>query len=317
MKVSIVIPVFNEEAVIANTNRRIADLLNVMYAKRLIDDYEIVYVDDGSRDASLSLLREISRASPKHKVISLSRNFGHQSALAAGLIHASGDAVISLDADLQDPPEVIEEMIKKYKEGNDIVYAVRRRRDTDTFFKKWTAKLFYKTMQVMGVDIVYDHADYRLVSGRVLAEFRKVREVNLFLRGIFPYMGFNSSIVYYDRQKRASGETKYPVGKMIAFAWEGITSFSTVPLRLAFFTGLIISISTVLLVLWALFVKMTGRAIPGWTSTVIPLFFIGGLNILFLGLIGEYIGKIYREVKARPIFIIKEMYNFDADQREQ
>jgi glycosyltransferase involved in cell wall biosynthesis len=280
---------------------------------RTIGDYEIIYVDDGSKDNSLSLLRTFSTESQKVKVLSFSRNFGHQPALAAGILHSSGDAVVSLDADLQDPPELVEEMIAKYRMGNDIVYAVRRERDGDTFLKRWTARAFYMTMKKMGVDIVYDHADYRLISRKVVEEFRKIREVNLFLRGIFPYLGFKHEIVYYDRQKRFAGETKYPLRKMFSFAWEGITSFSSVPLRLASITGFIISLGSVGLILWALYVRLSGKAIPGWASIVIPLFFIGGLNILFLGLMGEYIGKIYSEVKKRPLFIIRERHNINDD----
>ena len=313
MKLSIIIPVFNEEAVINTTHKKITALLDSLTWKETIGDYEIIYVDDGSKDNSLSLLRTFSTESQKIKLISFSRNFGHQPALTAGILHSSGDAVVSLDADLQDPPELIEEMLAKYRMGNDIVYAVRRERDGDTFLKRWTARIFYKVMKKMGVNIVYDHADYRLISRKVVEEFRKIREVNLFLRGIFPYLGFKHEIVYYDRQKRFAGETKYPLRKMFSFAWEGITSFSSVPLRLASITGFIISLGSVGLILWALYVRLSGKAIPGWASIVIPLFFIGGLNILFLGLMGEYIGKIYSEVKKRPLFIIQERHNINDD----
>lgn len=313
MKLSIIIPVFNEEAVIGTTHKSISGLLEDMIWKEIISDYEIIYVDDGSKDNSLSLLRTFSTESQKVKVISFSRNFGHQPALTAGILYSTGDAVVSLDADLQDPPELIEEMLAKYRMGNDIVYAVRRERDGDTFLKRWTARIFYKVMKKMGVNIVYDHADYRLISRKVVEEFRKIREVNLFLRGIFPYLGFKHEIVYYDRQKRFAGETKYPLRKMFSFAWEGITSFSSVPLRLASITGFIISLGSVGLILWALYVRLSGKAIPGWASIVIPLFFIGGLNILFLGLMGEYIGKIYSEVKKRPLFIIRERHNINDD----
>ena len=313
MKLSIVVPVFNEEAVIGAANKRIISFLEDLTWKEIINDYEIIYVDDGSKDNSLSMLRTFSTESQKVKLISFSRNFGHQPALTAGILHSSGDAVVSLDADLQDPPELIEEMLAKYRMGNDIVYAVRRERDGDTFLKRWTARAFYMTMKKMGVDIVYDHADYRLISRKVVEEFRKIREVNLFLRGIFPYLGFKHEIVYYDRQKRFAGETKYPLRKMFSFAWEGITSFSSVPLRLASITGFIISLGSVGLILWALYVRLTGKAIPGWASIVIPLFFIGGLNILFLGIMGEYLGKIYSEVKKRPLFIIQERHNINDD----
>jgi glycosyltransferase involved in cell wall biosynthesis len=313
MKLSIIIPVFNEEAVIKVTHARVIGIVENFSEKHLIEDYEIIYVDDGSRDNSLTILKSFATESPKIKIISFSRNFGHQPALAAGIIHSSGDTVVSLDADLQDPPEVIEEMLEKYRNGNDIVYAVRRERHTDSLFKRWSARLFYKIMQFMGIDIIYDHADYRLISNKVVNEFKKIKEVNIFLRGIFPFMGFKYDIVYYDRQKRLAGETGYPLRKMIAFAWEGITSFSSVPLKMASFIGFMLSLVSIFLITWAFYVKIVGKAIPGWASIVIPIFFIGGLNILFLGLIGEYIGKIYLEVKKRPLFIVKERYNITGD----
>jgi glycosyltransferase involved in cell wall biosynthesis len=297
--------------VIGATHGRVLQILGELIGKRAIDDYEMIFVDDGSRDGSLDVLKHLAKSSPHCKVLSFSRNFGHQPALAAGILHSTGDAVVSLDADLQDPPELIEEMIERYRDGNDVVYAVRRVREHDTFFKRVTARLFYRGMRAMGADVIYDHADFRLISRKVVEAFLQMKEFNIFLRGIFPYMGFSHDIVYYERQERLSGETKYPLRKMIAFAWEGITSFSTVPLRVASLVGGVISLLSVLLVVWAFFVKMSGRAIPGWSSTVIPLFFIGGLNILFLGLVGEYIGKIYLEVKRRPLFIIKESYNID------
>lgn len=313
MKLSVVIPVFNEEAIIGTTQGRVCGLLDELIRKNLIDDYEMIFVDDGSRDNSLNILKELAKVSLKTKIVSFSRNFGHQPALAAGILYSSGDAVVSLDADLQDPPELIEEMLEKHRKGNDIVYAVRKARVKDTLFKRMTARLFYRIMHAMGTHVLYDHADYRMVSRKVVESFRNIKEFNIFLRGIFPYLGFTHDIVYYDRQERFAGETKYPLRKMIAFAWEGITSFSNVPLRIASFTGFVTFLSSVLLGIWAFYTKLSGRAIPGWTSTVIPFFFIGGLQILFLGLIGEYIGKIYLEVKRRPLFIIKEKYNIDAD----
>jgi polyisoprenyl-phosphate glycosyltransferase len=313
MKLSIIIPVFNEEAVIETTHSRITSLTDEMMQEKVIDDCEIIYIDDGSRDGSLNILKGFSAKSPKTKVLSFSRNFGHQPALAAGILHTSGDAVVSLDADLQDPPELIGEMIKEYKSGHDIVYAVRKERNADSLFKRWTARLFYRLMQSMGVDIIYDHADYRLISRKVVEEFRNMKEFNLFLRGIFPFMGFNHTIVRYERQKRAAGQTKYPLKKMVSFAWQGITSFSSVPLRMASVAGLAIFFGSLGLIAWAFYTKLRGEAIPGWTSIVIPMFFIGGLNILFLGLIGEYIGKIYLEVKKRPLFIVKESYNMDDE----
>ena len=309
------IPVFNEDAVIGSTHSRIAGLAEDLCRRAVIGDYEIIYVDDGSKDKSLEILKGLSADSPRTKILSFSRNFGHQRALAAGITHSSGDAVVSMDADLQDPPELIEEMIEKYKMGNDIVYAVRKERSTDSLFKRGTARFFYRAMKLMGVDIVYDHADFRLISSEVVSAFRDMGEVNIFLRGIFPFLGFKHEMVYYDRQERAAGETKYPLRKMLSFAWEGITSFSIVPLRMASFTGFLIFLASLVLICWAFYGKIAGEAIPGWTSIVIPMSFIGGLNILFLGLIGEYIGKIYIEVKKRPLFIIKKKYNFDGSRQ--
>jgi len=313
MKLSVVIPVCNEEAVIGTTHGTVFGLLSRMVQAGTVDAYEIVYVDDGSKDGTLGILRGLAEASKTVKVLSFSRNYGHQPALAAGILHAAGDAVVSLDADLQDPPELITEMLVKFKEGNDIVYAVRRARNTDTFFKKWTARFFYKLMRFMGVDIIYDHADYRLISRKVIEEFRRFSEVNIFLRGIFPSMGFRYAIVFFDRRARFAGETKYPLRKMLSFAWEGITSFSRKPLRIASATGFGISLVSVMLVGWVFSAWVVGDAIPGWASTLIPLLLIGGLNIFFLGLIGEYIGKIYMEVKRRPLFIVSERYNFGEE----
>lgn len=317
MKLSVVIPVYNEEAVIETTHQRILSFLDDLTGLNLVDDFEIIYVDDGSHDGSLSILRTLSAASSRVKVVSFSRNFGHQAALAAGMLHSSGDAVVSLDADLQDPPELIADMLQKFKEGNDIVYAVRGQRSTDSLLKRRTARVFYEAMRLMGVSIICDHADYRMISRKVVHAFSQIREANLFLRGIFPYLGFTHDIVYYDRQKRFAGETKYPLRKMLSFAWNGITSFSIVPLRLASLSGLIIFLSSVGCAVWAFCIHLFGKTVPGWTSIAIPLFFIGGLNLLFLGLIGEYLGKIYIEVKRRPLFLIKETHNITEPTAER
>jgi glycosyltransferase involved in cell wall biosynthesis len=311
MKLSVVIPLFNEESVIEATKDRLEALLDDLTGKGIVSDYEILFVDDGSTDASLGILKRFAEASPKMKVLSFSRNFGHQAALATGLLYSTGDAVVSLDADLQDPPELIYEMVGQYCAGYDIVYAVRKKREKDTFIKRHTARGFYRLMQCMGVTIVYDHADYRLISKRVVESFRKMQEVNLFLRGIFPYLGFNHTNVYYEREARLAGKTKYPLFKMLSFAWEGITSFSTVPLKIASLVGFATFMLSMVLIFWSLHAKFAGRTIPGWTSIVIPTFFIGGLNIFFLGLIGEYVGKIYLETKRRPLSVIKEKYNLD------
>ncbi len=311
LKLSIVIPCFNEELVIDETSRRLLQLLETWVQDDFITHYEIVYVNDGSRDSTLKKLRELADRNENIKVISFSNNFGHQAALTAGLYHASGDAVVSLDADLQDPPEVIEQMIQAYKSGSEIVYGVRRDRKEDTFLKRFTALTFYKLMKYMGVNCVYNHADFRLLSKKVLREFKRYEEINRFIRGMIPLLGFSHSIVEYDRENRYAGETKYPLKKMFAFAIEGITSFSNVPLRIASLLGFVIFFCTLLLSIWALVVKLSKASVPGWASTVLPVYFLGGIQLIFFGVLGEYIGKIYMEVKKRPLFIIKEKYNIE------
>jgi glycosyltransferase involved in cell wall biosynthesis len=310
MKLSIVIPCFNEQEVIRKTNGRLLGLLEGFYANGVIRRHEIIYVDDGSRDATLSILKELAEKDSNIKVISFTRNFGHQCALSAGLHHATGDVTVSMDADLQDPPEAIEEMIRQYQSGYDIVYGVRRNRDKDTLFKRNTARLFYRFMRKMGVDLVENHADFRLLSKPVLEAFRDYTEVNRFLRGMFPLMGFRRSIVEYERVERFAGETKYPLKRMVSFAIEGITSFSYLPLRVASILGLAISLVAFFLIVWVIAVKFLGLAVPGWASTVLPIYLLGGIQLVVLGIIGEYIGKIYVEVKRRPLYLIKETVNF-------
>ena len=311
MELSIVIPCYNEGEVIQETNSRLTTILSDLVSHELISKYEILYVDDGSNDNTLDCLKQLITSDKNMKVISLSGNFGHQSALAAGLNYASGDAVISMDADLQDPPEILEEMLDKFKEGYDIVYGVRKSRENDSFFKRTTAGLFYNLMKAMGVNMISNHADFRLLSRRVLNEFKKYTEVNKFLRGLFPIIGFNQCVIEYEREKRFAGRTKYPLKKMISFAVEGVTSFSYFPLRIAAISGFVIFIGALFLTIWALISKFMGFVIPGWTSTVLPLYLFGGIQLMFLGIIGEYIGKIYMEVKKRPSYIVKEMYNFE------
>jgi polyisoprenyl-phosphate glycosyltransferase len=311
VKLSIVVPCYNEEKVLHETNGRLITLISSWVAGELIGDYEIIYINDGSQDDTLKILKQLAENNKNIKVISFSGNFGHQAALTAGLHYASGDAAVSMDADLQDPPEVIEKMLEKFNEGFDIVYGVRISRGKDGFFKKLTAKGFYRLMKLIGVPLVYEHADFRLLSASALTEFKKYTEVNRFLRGIIPLMGFNNCVVEYERKERFAGETKYPLKKMLIFAIEGLTSLSLVPLRIVSFAGLIMFFVSFLLSIWALFIKIKGLALPGWTSTVLPIYFLGGIQLIFLGIIGEYIGKIYLEVKKRPLFIIKEKYNLE------
>lgn len=245
--------------------------------------------------------------------LSLSRNRGHQNALLAGLMTAKEKAnlVISMDADLQDDIHAIDEMIKKYNEGSDIVYGVRSSRKKDTFFKKVTAEGFYKFMKLMGVDIVFNHADYRLTSKRVLDELENFKEVNLFLRGLFPLIGFKTEIVYYERKERFAGESKYPLKKMLNFAWDGISSFSVKPLRFITGLGFLLTLFSIFVLIYSLIVKIIGNAVSGWTFIVCSIWFVGGLQMLSLGIIGEYIGKIYNETKQRPRYIISE--NLDEE----
>ena len=313
---SIIIPCYNEENVVRKTVDHLLCLIRQWLSEDLFKSYEIIFVDDGSKDNTLSILKELSRENHHLKIIAFSKNFGHQAALTAGLLHAAGDAAVTIDADLQDPPGVIKEMIEKYKKGCQIVYGVRRERHGDTFFKKYSALIFYKIMIFMGVNLVYNHADFRLLSRTVLDQFNRFQEVNRFIRGMIPMMGFDQAIVQYDRDKRHAGYSKYPTKKMISFAVEGITSFSSVPLRIAAALGFTIFSGTTLFILWAFWERLAGNTIPGWASTVLPIYFLGGIQLMFFGIIGEYIGKIYMEVKKRPLFFIKEKYNlYESDDK--
>jgi glycosyltransferase involved in cell wall biosynthesis len=307
--IAIVVPCFNEEEVLGETASRLLGLLGRLQAAGKITAASSVwFVDDGSRDRTWALIEQLSRTHRNIRGVKLSRNRGHQNALMAGLLSAEGDAIVSIDADLQDDIEAIEQMVDQFRAGDDVVLGVRRRRDTDTFFKHSTAALFYRVMRWFGADSVPNHADFRLMSRRAIVALSQFREANLFLRGLVPLLGFRSSHVLYDRGERFAGESKYPLRKMVAFALEGITSFSVTPLRLITLTGAVVFLLTILLTLWVLWVRIfTTAAVPGWASTVLPLYFIGGVQILCLGVMGEYLGKIYTEVKARPKFVIDQI----------
>ena len=309
MKLSIIIPCYNEEEVLPLALDRLKTLSQEWIASGDCTEVEFVIVDDGSQDRTAELLTQYSKADKSIKVIRFSRNFGHQAALLAGYEFAKGDVIVSLDADLQDPPELIGSMLDSIKEGNDIVYAARKSREIDSLFKRKTADVFYWIMKKFGADIVPNHADYRMVTRRVLNAFLKFPENNLFIRATFPIIGYPSCVVYHDRPERLAGKTKYPFRKMLEFAIDGLTSFSVVPLRICSVVGLLVSLLALLMLSWSLIVKIFGGAIPGWTSTVAPLYLLGGVQLLFLGIIGEYIGKIYTEVKNRPRYIIQEMIN--------
>ena len=307
MRLSIVIPCYNEEKVIDET---ISVLLNV--AKELktkdIVDYEMIFVDDGSADNTFHVLEKHSNIHREIKIIKLSNNFGHQKAILAGYENSTGDLITTLDADLQDPPELIGKMIEKINNGFDIVYGARNKR-VDSLFKRYSAKLFYWIMKRMRVEIIPEHAEYRMITRKVLTAFLKYNEQNIFIRAIFPKLGFLSTIIYYDRPKRFAGETKYPLSKMISFGIDGITSFSIIPLRLFTFIGMVISIFSLLAIFWSMFAKFFGVTVTGWTSIVVPIYFLGGIQMIFLGVLGEYVGKIYMEVKGRPRFIIEKKIN--------
>ena len=305
----VVIPCYNEEEVLEETTKQLKEKMKkLIESKEISDKSKVMYVNDGSKDKTWELIKKINKKEKLFTGVTLSRNRGHQNALLGGLMTAKNyaDIIISMDADLQDDINAMDEMIKKYKEGNDIVYGVRSARKKDTFFKRVTAEGFYKFMKVLGVDCVYNHADYRLTSKRVLEEFSNFKEVNLFLRGMFPLVGFKSDIVYYERNERFAGESKYPLKKMLNFAWDGITSFSIKPLRLICTLGFVILLVSIGIMIYSLVRKITGNTISGWTFLSISIWFIGGLQMISLGIIGEYIGKMYSETKARPRFIISE-----------
>ena len=305
----VVIPCYNEEEVLEETTKQLKKKIEKLIKdKKISGKSKVMYVNDGSKDNTWSLIKKINEKEPLFTGITLSRNRGHQNALLAGLMTAKkySDVVISMDADLQDDINAMDEMIEKYNNGKDIVYGVRSSRKKDTWFKKTTAQGFYKFMKMMGVDVVYNHADYRLTSKRVLDEFENFKEVNLFLRGMFPLVGYSSDVVYYERNERFAGESKYPLKKMLNFAWDGITSFSVKPIRLVLNLGILIFAISLLVLLYCLIVKVCGKAVTGWTFVVSSIWLVAGIQMLSIGIIGEYIGKIYSETKARPRFIVSE-----------
>lgn len=305
----LVIPCYNEEEVLQETSMRLIEKLTSMIENGLISEKSrIVFVNDGSKDNTWAIIEEINKNDKMFTGISLSRNRGHQNALVAGLLTAKehADIIISMDADLQDDINAIDEMIEKNNNGCDIVYGVRNKREKDSWFKRTTAEGFYKFMKIMGVDVVFNHADYRLTSKRVLDNFADYHEVNLFLRGIFPLIGFKSDIVYYERNERFAGVSKYPLKKMLNFAWDGITSFSVKPIRMVLNIGIIMFVISIIMLIYALTVKILGNTVSGWTFIICSIWMIAGVQMLSLGIIGEYIGKIYSETKARPRFIIEK-----------
>ena len=308
-KLIIVVPCYNEEEVLQETTRQLATVLSGMEQEGTITEGKLLYVDDGSRDATWHIIEQLSTENPRVMGLKLAHNVGHQQALWAGLEWAANapfDAVVSIDADLQDDVQAIVEMTERFNEGTDIVYGVRKERKTDTFFKKHTAQAFYKLMQTMGGDVVYNHADFRLMSKRALQALVAHPERNLFLRGIVRSLGYPSDFVYYDRHERFAGESKYPLSKMLNFAIDGITSFSVKPLRLITTFGILFMLVAIAIIGYALYEHLLGNTIIGWTSLLVSMWFIGGAILTAIGIIGEYVGKIYKEVKRRPRYFIEK-----------
>ena len=315
---SMVIPCYNEEEVLQDTTYQLVTLLKALISEGLVSNRSfILFVDDGSKDSTWKIIEEQSFRIPYISGLKLAANAGHQNALLAGLhsVIDRCDCSVSLDADLQDDPMVIRDFVLHYQEGYDVVYGVRNSRETDTIFKRSTAKAFYKLMIKMGVNIVDDHADFRLMSNRALKNLSEFKEVNLFLRGLVPLVGLKSTKVYYHRQERMAGESKYPLKKMLAFSLDGITSFSITPIRLVTLMGIIISLLSVLAGVYALFSKLFGVTVSGWTSIILSIWFLGGIQLISLGLIGEYIGKIYKETKHRPKYFIEQKIGLEQEEK--
>lgn len=320
VKLYVVVPCYNEEAVLNETSKRMSELFTSMRDSELItNDSRIVFVDDGSRDKTWQMIHSLTKENDIFAGIRLAHNAGHQNAVFGGLMTVRNecDCAISIDADLQDDINIIPEMVKNYRDGYDVVYGVRNKRNTDTFFKRTTALGFYKLMQAMGVNIVFNHADFRLMSKRALKALSRYHERNLFLRGMVPTLGFRSTCVYYDRTERFAGESKYPLKKMLSFAFDGITSFSISPIRLISTLGAVACVIAIVMAIYTIVSKFTGHTDSGWASIMLSLWFIGGVQLLSLGLIGEYIGKMYKEVKRRPRYIVEAyLNNREADEEE-
>ena len=313
----IVIPCYNEEEVLPVTAPMFLKEIEELVKLDLItEDSRILFVDDGSKDSTWKIINNLASTDEHYIGIQQSRNRGHQNAVLAGLMEAKDncDITISIDCDGQDDIHAMEDMVKAYHDGCEIVYGVRNDRSSDTFFKRFTAQSYYKVLNALGGDVVYNHADYRLVSSRALQEFANFKEVNLFLRGMFPLVGFKSTSVYYERHERLAGKSHYPLSKMLALAFDGITSLSNKPIRLISMTGILVSLLGFIGIIWAVIAHIIGQTVAGWASMICAMFFIGGIQLICIGVLGEYIGKIYMEVKHRPRYIISKR---TTDEREE
>lgn len=314
---NIIIPCYNEETVLPITSVLFLEELKLLINRKMIDDNsQIVFVNDGSRDSTWNIIKDLAQKDEHYYGLCLSRNRGHQNAVLAGLMDSKDrcDITISIDCDGQDDISAMEEMVDRYREGFDVVYGVRSKRDTDTLFKRFTAESFYKLMNAMGAEVVYNHADYRLMSARVLNEFAKFEEVNLFLRGMVPLVGFKSTTVYYERHERLAGESHYPLSKMLALAFDGITSLSIKPLSLITGCGFLVAGISFIGILYAILSYIRGDTVSGWASMICIVCMLGGIQLICLGVIGQYIGKIYMEVKHRPRYIISERTGEDTSE---
>ena len=307
IRLAIVVPCYNEQEVLPETNKRLLALLTRLQASQLISALSsIYYVDDGSKDGTWPLIESLAYADSRVHGIKLSRNRGHQPALLAGLMTVEGDAMVSIDADLQDDMDVIEDMVREHIAGAEVVYGVRDSRQTDTAFKRHTALLYYRLMKSMGVDLVHNHADFRLLGRRAVEALRQYGEVNMFLRGVVPLIGYRAATVKYNRAERFAGVSKYPLRKMLSFAIEGVTSFSIVPLRLITLLGFVVAGFSFAMILFIIYGTLVLKAaIPGWASSVVPIYFLGGIQLLSVGIVGEYVAKIYLETKQRPRYFIE------------
>nr|MBP3599197.1 glycosyltransferase family 2 protein [Eubacterium sp.] len=306
----LVVPCYNEEEVLDETTKRLNQkLTDLVSAGKVSPESRIIYVNDGSKDQTWMIISRLHEEYPYVNGLNLSRNRGHQNAVLAGLMYAKehADVAISLDADLQDDVDAIDEMVEKYYAGNDVVYGVRSSRKKDTFFKKTTAEGFYKMMSWMGVDIVFNHADYRLMSRRVLEQLGNYKEVHLFLRGMIPLIGYPSDTVYYERHERFAGESKYPLKKMLAFAFDGISSFSVKPIRFIVWLGFTVFLISIAMLIYSVVRHVMGHTVLGWSSLIVSIWALGGLQLLSIGVIGEYIGKVYMETKGRPKYVIQDV----------
>lgn len=308
VNLAIVVPCYNEEEVLPETNRRLLALLSRLQEKGMISESSAVhFVDDGSRDGTWALIEQLAAADPRVRGIKLSRNRGHQPALMAGLLTVEGDAIVSIDADLQDDVSVIESMVREFIGGAEVVYGVRDSRASDSAFKRRTALAYYGLLRRMGVDLVHNHADFRLMGRRAIEALRDYGEVNMFLRGIVPMIGYRAATVKYDRAERFAGVSKYPLRKMLAFAIEGVTSLSVVPLRLITLLGFLVSAFSFAMILFIVYGTLVMKAaVPGWASSVVPIYFLGGIQLLSIGILGEYVAKIYLETKQRPRYFIEK-----------